>query len=302
MVEIPDAFRGRLRVGTCSWKYDSWRGLLYDRDTKYHADDYLVDYSKHLDTVEVDQWFWSLYPAGPKLPDRTQVTTYARSVPEDFVFAVKAPNSITLTHFYAKQPKSYAKYANAPNPHFLSVELLERFLESLQPMRSRLGPIMFQFEYLNRKKIPSREAFLERMDAFFSGAPRGYRYAVETRNPNYLSEAYFEFLRERNLGHVFVDGYYMPAIGEAFHKYDTRTADFCVIRLLGTDRAGMEDTTGGVWNRLVEQRDEGIRTAVEIVKANADRMITTYVMVNNHYEGSAPLTVERFLAALAKAE
>ena len=45
-LEIPDRFKKHLRVGTCSWKYDSWKGLLYDAETKYHRDDYLVDYSK----------------------------------------------------------------------------------------------------------------------------------------------------------------------------------------------------------------------------------------------------------------
>jgi len=27
---IPESLRPYLRIGTCSWKYDSWKGLLYD--------------------------------------------------------------------------------------------------------------------------------------------------------------------------------------------------------------------------------------------------------------------------------
>jgi hypothetical protein len=27
-VAIPRQFKGLLRLGTCSWKYDSWKGLL----------------------------------------------------------------------------------------------------------------------------------------------------------------------------------------------------------------------------------------------------------------------------------
>jgi uncharacterized protein YecE (DUF72 family) len=52
---------------------------------------------------------------------------------------------------------------------------------------------------------------------------------------------------------------------------------------------------------VVAPRDEGILSAVDIVKRNAERAITTYVNVNNHYEGSAPLTIGRFLDALDKA-
>ena len=300
-LEIADRYKKHLRVGTCSWKYDSWKGLLYDPETKYHRDDYLVDYSKHLKTVEVDQWFWSLFPGGVKLPEKKTVETYAVSVPRDFVFTVKVPNSITLTHYYARQPKRYKEYANKPNDGFLSVELLERFLKTLDPIRDRLGPIMLQFEYLNKQKMSTRDAFLERLAAFFDEAPEGYQFAVETRNPNYLSPTYFDFLRERKLAHVFLDGYYMPRIGEVLGKHDTQTADSSIVRLHGPNRQDMEKITNKIWNKVVERRDGGIASAVEIVKQNAEKAITTYVNVNNHYEGSAPLTIERFLDALEKA-
>lgn len=300
-LEIPAAYKNVLRVGTCSWKYDSWKGLLYDAGTKYHPDDYLVDYSRHLNTVEVDQWFWSLFPAGARLPDEKTVRAYAASVPEDFVFTVKAPNAITLTHYYAKQPQRDASFANKPNDDFLSVGLLERFLSALEPLAERLGPIMFQFEYLNKNKMPSKKAFLDRLSGFFSKAPVGYQYAVETRNPNFLDDSYFDFLRERGLAHVFLDGYYMPPIAEVFEQYNTRTAGFSIVRLHGRGRDDMEKRTEKKWTRIVEPQPDGIRTAVEIVKKNAAESIKTYININNHYEGSAPLTAERFLKALEEA-
>ena len=59
---------------------------------------------QHFSTVEVDQWFWSLF-AGDKvvLPNPKVVRECADSVPEDFIFSIKVPNSITLTHHYKKQ-------------------------------------------------------------------------------------------------------------------------------------------------------------------------------------------------------
>ena len=71
----------------------------------YRPDDYLADYARHLSTVEIDQWFWSLFPGGITLPSTDTVKQYAESVPDDFRFTVKAPNAITLTHYYRKQPK-----------------------------------------------------------------------------------------------------------------------------------------------------------------------------------------------------
>ncbi len=248
--------------------------------------------------MEVDQWFWSLFPSGVKLPETRAVKTYADGVPDDFIFSVKVPNSITLTHFYARQPEQWNAYANKSNKHFLSVELLKRFLDRLSPMESKLGPIMFQFEYLNRKKMPSRDAFLDRMHEFFERAPKGFQYGIETRNPNYLSKPFFDFLRGHHLGYVFIDGYYMPPIGEVYRAHDTATADFSVIRLHGGDRQEIEERTGGTWDRVVDPRDKGLESAAKIVNDFCRRNVHTFLNVNNHYEGCAPLTAERFVRVL----
>ena len=189
-------------------------------------------------------------------------------------------------------------FANRPNPYFLDVELLNRFLDTLEPMRDKLGPIMFQFEYLNKKKMPSREVFLERLDEFFGRASQGYDYAVETRNKNYLTEDFFRFLRERGLGLVLIEGYYMPHIADITAEYDVRTTEFSIVRLHGPDREGIEERTGGSWNEIVEPKDDGLKTTASIIRENIKRKITTYVNVNNHYEGCAPLTIQRLLRLL----
>ena len=284
-----------LRIGTCSWKYDAWKGLVCDPDKRYRPDDYLPDYAKYFTTVEIDQWFWSLFPTGVKLPDPDTVKQYADSVPDDFRFTIKAPNAITLTHAYAKGPQ---RHANEPNPHFLSVDLLNRFLETLEPMHGKLGPIMFQFEYLNKQKMPSLAAFLERLDAFFRQAPKGFQYAVETRNPNYLVDEFAQFLRERKLGFVLLDGYYMPRISEVAGKIDVGTAPFSIVRLHGPDRAEIEERTEGQWNKIVEPKDNGLRATGEIIRRSLQQGGDIYVNVNNHYEGCAPLTIQRLLDVL----
>ena len=87
-------------IGTCSWKYDSRRGIIYSNDPDIN---YLQEYSKHYNTVEIDQWFWSLYGIDKvSLPLKTDVLNYHDSVPDNFKFSIKVPNSITLTHYYKK--------------------------------------------------------------------------------------------------------------------------------------------------------------------------------------------------------
>jgi uncharacterized protein YecE (DUF72 family) len=297
-VEIPPNYRSCLRIGTCSWKFDSWKGLLYDADKSYKPDDYLADYARHLDSVEIDQWFWSLFPGGIKLPDIGTVKSYTDSVPDDFVFTIKAPNSLTLTHFYSKQPKKYAAFSGRANEHFLDNELLEKFLERLTLMESKLGPIMFQFEYLNKNKMPSKELFFEKFHEFIIMAPKGFRYAIEIRNPNYLSPAFFRFLKDHDLGYVYLEGYYMPHIGEVFAKFHPSAADFCILRLHGSDRLEIETETGGLWDRVISPKPKGLEAAAQIVRANRKKNVLTFVNLNNHFEGSAPLSAQRFIELL----
>ena len=297
-LQIPQRYKPYLRIGTCSWKYDSWKGLVYDPEKRYRSYGYLTDYARYFNTVEIDQWFWRLFPKGAKLPDSETVRRYADSVPDDFQFTVKVPNSITLTHYYSTQTSASKAYANRPNPYFLDVDLLNRFLNTLEPMRDKLGPVMFQFEYLNKKKMPSKEVFLERIGEFFDKALKGFDYAVETRNPNYLAEDFFDFLRQRDLGFVLLDGYYMPHIAEVAAEHNVRTAKFSIVRLHGPDRQGIEAQTGGPWNKIVDLKDDGLKATASIIRENTKREINTYVNVNNHYEGCAPLTIQRLLGLL----
>ncbi len=298
LIDIPSAHLNRLRLGTCSWKYDSWKGLVYEVGKAYQAGDYLADYAQYFGSVEVDQWFWSLFPGGVRLPNRATVQQYAAAVPEDFRFTVKVPNAVTLTHYYAKQPKGSASHANKPNPHFLDREIFGEFLDSLDSMKDKLGPIMFQFEYLNKTKMPCLNAFLERLADFFAQVPQAYAYAIEIRNPNYLKPEFFAFLKQHKLGMVLLEGYYMPPIKRVVAANDVHTSDCLVIRLHGPDRKEIETRTKGVWNQVVLPKDDGLGSASTIIQESLAKELDTYVNVNNHYEGCAPLTIEKLLALI----
>ena len=96
------------------------------------------------------------------------------------------------------------------------------------------------------------------------GAPRDYPYAIEIRNPNYLTPEFFDFLREHDLAHVFLAGYYMPPIAEIFEHCNSFTSGLSVIRLQGYGREDMEDRTGKVWDKIIEPKPEGIRAAERV--------------------------------------
>jgi uncharacterized protein YecE (DUF72 family) len=180
----------QLHIGACSWKFDAWRGLVYSGEPS----DYLTEYAQHFDCVEIDQWYWSLFGADKvSLPQPKAVAGYAQSVPAGFRFGVKLPDALTLTHL---RPANKADPL-VPNPHFLSPDLLGTFMGLLEPMRDKLGPLMLQFGYLNRQMMGSQAEFLDRLDHFVKPLPGGYQWCVEIRNPNWLNDDHFLWLRER---------------------------------------------------------------------------------------------------------
>ncbi len=280
-----------LRIGTCSWKYDSWRGLVYSDQPA----NYLQEYAHRYDCVEVDQWFWSLFKDKVVLPQPKVVAEYAASVPPEFRFGIKLPNALTMTHY---RPAAKTDPL-VPNPHFLSPDVLQAFLEVLEPLRRYLGPMMLQFGYLNRGMMPSQAEFMDRLGTFVGQLPAGYTWCIETRNPNYLNAGYFQFLRDHNLGHVWQQGYYMPPIFDLYRQYADLLSDNVVIRLHGPDREGMEDRAGKDWSKLIESRDADLDALAGVMKDLYVRRLIGWVFANNHYEGCAPLTVQRILDRIA---
>ncbi len=276
-----------LNIGTCSWKYDSWRGIIYSGPKEENL---LREYSQHFSTVEVDQWFWSLF-ADDKvvLPNPKVVREYAESVPEDFIFSIKVPNSITLTYHYKKQKSD----ALVVNPHFLSIGVMKRFLELLEPLGSKIGPLNFQFEYLNKQKMGGPCEFTQKFGEFVSQLPSDFTYFVEIRNPNYLMAKYFDFLAAVGLHHVFLHGYYMPSIIDVYKQFGDKIRSPTVIRLHGGDRKEIEMQTGNDWSQIVAPKDGDLKSLTSMLADLRTRDIKTFLYVNNHFEGSAPKTIAR---------
>jgi uncharacterized protein YecE (DUF72 family) len=275
-LHVPERYRPSVRIGTCSWKYDSWKGLVYRRGRAYGPMDYLGDYAAILDTVEIDQWFWSLFGDTVSLPDADVVRRYAESVPDRFTFTVKAPNALTLTH----------------------TPVRDRSGEGGMPLGDKLGSVMLQFGYLNRGQMPSLTAFIDRLGAFLASVSDGVCLAVEVRNPQFLRPALYDLLSRHGAGLVLTDGYHLPPVRDVFDGVGALPGQFCVLRLLGNDRRGIEVRTKERWDRVVEPRDAALSDIAAILGRIVEQGAEAFVNVNNHYEGSAPRTIGRLIEVL----
>jgi len=284
---------GRLHIGTCSWKYPSWEGLVYDSKK---PENFLQEYARKYESVEIDQWFWSLFGIDKVVLPKTEVVQeYIDSVPSNFRFVIKAPNSLSLTHLY----KSQTSGALVENPHFLSPDLYQTFLNSMGPMQHQIGAINLQFEYLNKVKIPSPQLFLDQFVNFIKNIDTTIPLCIEIRNPNFLNSNYFQTLTQHSIGHTFCQGYYMPDILAVYDDFSQHLQGTSIIRLLGPDRQGIEKTTGKSWDKVVAPKDSEIPGIARLVRKMVDQAgMDIYLNVNNHYEGSAPVTIEKLLQYL----
>ena len=66
-----------------------------------------------------------------------------------------------------------------------------------------------------------------------------------------------------------------------------------MIRLHGPDRETMDERSGKDWSKIVEARDGEIAALAGMLCDLRKPQRKTYVFVNNHFEGCAPLTIKR---------
>jgi uncharacterized protein YecE (DUF72 family) len=259
---------GEIRLGTSSFTADGWNGSFYPKGMK--SSEYLRYYSSRFDTVEVDSTFY-------RCPTMEAVKHWALKTPPGFIFSLKIPRTITHEKVLVECDKEF-----------------EEFVSAADVLGEKLGPMVFQFPYFNKDVFNSPVQFLDRLKAFFKKLPRrsGYRFAVEIRNKWWLTKRFVDLLKENLVALVLQDHSLMPSAERVFSMIDPITADFVYVRLLG-DRKAIEAKTT-VWNQVIEDRTASMNSWVDVCQMVQRRGIPQYVYFNNHYEGFAVASVERF--------
>jgi len=58
-------------------------------------------------------------------------------------------------------------------------------------------------------------------------------------------------------------------------------------------RGDIEKQADNRWDKIIIARDQELADVVNMVNSMLSRGINVFLNVNNHYEGSSPLTIER---------
>lgn len=274
-----------VRIGTSSFSEKDWVGPFYPEGTK--PADFIRYYSTKFDTVEVDATYYAI-------PGQRTVENWVEKTPESFLISAKFPRSIVHGGQGAVPERDVLL-----NPDVTYGER-DRFLEVVGGLGTKLGPLVLQFPYFNKKVFESKSQFYDRLERFLEDLPTGFRYAVEIRNRNWLTEEYAKILRKHNTGMVLVDQVWMPHGDEVAKLFDLVTTDFVYIRLLG-GRKEIEAITK-TWDKIVIDRDDRLKRWAELIYEMAKRDLVTLTYSNNHYAGYAPATAYRLQEFLQEIE
>jgi uncharacterized protein YecE (DUF72 family) len=266
------ATKAPIHLGTSAFTAAGWPGAFYPEGMK--PADYLSYYATQFDTVEVDSTFY-------RIPSLATVRGWHAKTPKGFLFALKVPQVIT-------HEKVLANCDTA----------MKNFLAAMDCLGAKLGPLLFQFGYFNKKAFASVGDFLGRLVPFLKTLPRGYRFAVEVRNKNWVDGRLVAALAERRVALALVDHAWMPRPTEILARIDPITTDFTYIRWLG-DRKGIEEVTK-TWDSIIVNRTRELREWVNICYKFNGRGIAIFAYANNHYMGFAPGTVRLFEDMLQK--
>src|ERR1700734_3949625 len=124
-----------IHIGTSGWSYKEWADDFY-RGLK--PKEHFQFYTTRFSTVEINASFY-------RLPALKTVHDWEKKAPADFIFAVKGSRLIT---------------------HIKRLEnldgLVTNFIRRIQPLKKKLGPLLWQLPPNFKPDLPRLEKFLKK--------------------------------------------------------------------------------------------------------------------------------------------
>ncbi|NRF66028.1 DUF72 domain-containing protein [Aquincola sp. S2] len=192
-----------IRVGVGGWTFEPWRNNFYPAG--WPASRELEYASRQLTAIEVNGTYYSTQ----------KPATFAKwhdETPEGFVFSLKASRFSTNRRVLAEAGDSIR--------HFVGSGIAE--------LRSKLGPIVWQFAPTKRFDAADFESFLKLLPPEVSG--RALRHALDVRHESFRCAEYLALARRYGAATVFTDADDYPPIPDL-------TGPFVYTRMMRTDAA-----------------------------------------------------------------
>ena len=179
--------RGTIRVGIGGWTYEPWRGSFYpDKWPQKRELDYAAG---HVTAIEVNGTYY-----GSQKP--ATFASWAKAVPDGFVFSLKASRYCTNRKILAEAGESISRFTG----------------QGIVELGDKLGPILWQFMATKKFEADDFAAFLKLLPAQQDGLP--LRHAVQVRHDSFAVPAFTAMCRDAGVAIVFADSADYPAIAD----------------------------------------------------------------------------------------
>jgi uncharacterized protein YecE (DUF72 family) len=177
-----------IRIGASGFSYKEWLGRFYP--DKLPGARMLAYYAERLPAVEINYTFRAL-------PRRSMLEGWVAKTPNEFRFAMKAPQRIT--HFARLRT---------------SGDTLDYFLETAAALGHRLGPVLFQLP-------PDMACDTALLEAFLTQLARRAKAAFEFRNQSWFNDEVYGLLRAHQAAMVIAESATIktPVVLTAPHAY-----------------------------------------------------------------------------------
>lgn len=287
-----------VRLGTSSWSFPGWAGLVYDRVATEAtlARHGLAAYARHplFRTVGIDRTYYAPIT-------QHDFAAYAADVPAGFQFLCKAHEAVTSPVLHRRGPRSRDE-----NPHFLDPDYAADVVVApfVGGLGDKAGPLVFQFAPLSRRRVVDPSRLLDRLAAFVERLPRGPLYAVEIRNAELLTERYRDLLRGADVCHCYTVHRSMPPVDQQAALIGADRAPAVVVRWMLNERWDYEGakTAYEPFDRLVDEDTEARDAIARLAALGANRGLRVFVIANNKAEGCAPLTLRSLAERIVQYE
>ena len=290
LVELGNRLPAHVRLGTSSWTFPGWSGLVYRKhypNQKAFTLDSLAEYATHplFRTVGIDRSHYAPLSA-------EDLASYAAQLPSGFRCVLKVWDELTTMVF--PDHERYGARRGQRNPSFLDAA---RFRDEvagplLTAFRAHTGPLVLEVAPMRR--APSPREFEDALARFLKAAPPELHLAVELRNRELLTPRYLAILKHYAASHVLNFWTLMPTIGEQLRIPEILPGPFVVSRLLLPPYRGYEQRKRELspFDRVLDPQPQMREDVIELAERAGELGHTLFVIVNNKAEGSAPLTVK----------
>ncbi len=289
LVALAEALPAHLRLGTSSWTFPGWAGLVY-HDTypsqKAFTQRSLAEYARFplFRTVGIDRSHYAPL-------DAPTLAAYGAQLPAGFRCVSKAWDELTTMVF--PDHERYGARRGQINPSFLDPEHFRDVVAAplLDAFADHVGPVVLELAPM-RRPPPPRE--LEaKLEAFLARAPAALHYAVELRNRELFTPRYRSILKHFAASHVLNYWTGMPTLGEQMRMSDALAGPATVVRLMLPPYTAYQQRKRDFspFDRLLDPQPS-MHDDVQILIDRAGELgHTLFIIANNKAEGSAPLTL-----------